>query len=53
MDLDVAFVAARAPGPNPAVMAMQLEDVLGLVDAMHLQPRTRAPLRYPVLSSPS
>jgi uncharacterized protein len=54
MDLDLAFVAARAPqGPDPSVMARQLEDVLGLVDAMHLEPRARPPLRFPVLSGAS
>ncbi|HLJ08895.1 MAG TPA: helix-turn-helix transcriptional regulator [Acidimicrobiia bacterium] len=54
MDLDLAFVAARTPrGPDPSVMAKQLEDVLGLVDAMRLQPRARPPLRYPVLSGTS
>lgn len=54
MDLDLAFVAARAPHPpDPMVMAKQLEDVLGLVDAMQLRPRTRPPLRYPVLAGSS
>lgn len=54
MDLELVFVSARAPrGPDPSVMAKQLEDVLGLVDAMQLPPRARSPLRYPVLSGSS
>ncbi len=50
MDLEVVLVPAPAPaGPDPSVMARQLEDVLSLAEAMHLHRKAR-PLRYPVLA---
>lgn len=49
MGLDVALVSRVGRGPDPQVMARQLEDVLGLADAMHLRP-PETPLRYPVLT---
>jgi transcriptional regulator with XRE-family HTH domain len=47
--MDVALVPAGRVAPDPQAMARQLEDVLGLAEAMHLRPRAR-PLRFPALA---
>jgi transcriptional regulator with XRE-family HTH domain len=50
MGMDVALVAAQpGAGPDPSVMARQLEDVLSLAEAMHLRPH-ESPLRFPPLA---
>ena len=50
MGMEVALVAGRRlDRPDPPQAARQLEDALGLVDAMHLRP-AREPLRYPILA---
>lgn len=49
LGMDLAMVPALQPGPDPRAMARQLEDVLSLAEAMHLQPPER-PLGFPVLA---
>lgn len=49
--LDMELVAVPAPrvGPDPHTAARQLEDVIGLAEAMHLPPPS-GPLAFPALA---